>query len=488
MGEVPSRSPSASRLAGDEYQHLVTWNEVLLALRSGGDVTRITVEAREAGNVDDIVVESGSGPTAYTQVKHAVDAATPVGSKWLTATSSGARSLLMRFRDSWTMLSAGGRDLEMQLVTDREVDPTDALMRRLDRRTELLVPAIASAPVGGEVAKTRAAWASHLEIDEQTLLDMLAHLRFRTGRPFSAELERADSMMWGHGLRTGRSAVDSAIAFVREWVQERWRTLSVDQLRGRVDDRIGRGTNPGALLVIEAIDDDLHPEDAMERLRWVELYEGDDPNRRRQLRDSRAWDGVVGPDLEAVAEALQAAGHRRVLVRGALRLPIWFAAGAALRHVRGFDVAALHHGSIWSSESATGAPLRPEVAVEVMDRGNHLAIALGVATDPTAAVRRFLGEETGLPVGQVAHLRPVGGPGPEVVPDGPTAARMAVGWRDAVRDLLEEYPAQHIHLFLSVPGGLALLLGHRWNALRPTTVYEHLGAGSGYESTLTIQA
>jgi hypothetical protein len=317
---------------------------------------------------------------------------------------------------------------------------------------------------------------------------MLAHLRFRTGRPFSAELERADSMMWGHGLRTGRSAVDSAIAFVREWVQERWRTLSVDQLRGRVDDRIGRGTDPGALLVIEAIDDDLHPEDATERLRWVELYEGDDPNRRRQLRDSRAWDGVVGPDLEAVAEALQGAGHRRVLVRGALRLPIWFAAGAALRHVRGFDVAALHHGSIWSSESATGAPLRPEVAVEVMDRGNHLAIALGVATDPTAAVGRFLGEETGLPVGQVAHLRPVGGPGPEVVPDGPTAARMAVGWRDAVRDLLEEYPAQHIHLFLSVPGGLALLLGHRWNALRPTTVYEHLGAGSGYESTLTIQA
>jgi hypothetical protein len=146
MGEVPSRSPSASRLAGDEYQHLVTWNEVLLALRSGGDVTRITVEAREAGNVDDIVVERGSGPTVYTQVKHAVDAATPVGSKWLTATPSGARSLLMRFRDSWTMLSAGGRDLEMQLVTDREVDPTDALMRRLDRRTELLVPAIASAP------------------------------------------------------------------------------------------------------------------------------------------------------------------------------------------------------------------------------------------------------------------------------------------------------------------------------------------------------
>lgn len=488
MREVPSRSPSAARVAGDEYQHLVTWNEVLLALRPGSDVTRITVEAREAGNVDDIVVERGSGPTVYTQVKHAVDAATPVGTTWLTATPSGARSLLRRFYDSWRTLSAGAGAPEMQLVTDREIDPSDALMRLLDRRTELLVPAIASDSTGEDVAKTRAAWASHLEIEESSLLDMLAHLRFRTGRPFNAEFERADSLMWRHGLRTGRHAVDSAIAFVREWVQERWRTLSSDDLRSRVDDRIGRGADPGALLVIEAIDDDLHPEDATERLRWVELYEGDDANRRRQLRDSRDWASTVGPDLEAAAETLRAAGHRRVLVRGALRLPVWFAAGAALRHVRGFDAAALHHGSIWSSESATGTPLRPEVAVEAVDRGDHLAIALGVATDPASAVRRFIGEETGLPIGQVAQLRPVGGPGPEVVPDGPTAARMAVGWRDAVRDLLEEYPAQHIHLFLSVPGGLALLLGHRWNALRPTTVYEHLGAGSGYESTLTIQA
>jgi len=128
------------------------------------------------------------------------------------------------------------------------------------------------------------------------------------------------------------------------------------------------------------------------------------------------------------------------------------------------------------------------VAVEATDRGDHLAIVLGVAADPTSAVRRFVGEEIGLPVGQIAYLRPVGCHGPEVVSDGPTAARMAVGWRDAVRDLLEEFPAQHIHLFLSAPGGLALLLGHRWNALCPTTVYEHLGPGSGYESTLTIQA
>lgn len=84
MNDIPGRHPSGVRLAGDDYQHLVTWNEVLLGLRPGSGVTTITVEAPDAGNVDDIVVEHEHAPTAYTQVKHAVDAATPVGTRWLT--------------------------------------------------------------------------------------------------------------------------------------------------------------------------------------------------------------------------------------------------------------------------------------------------------------------------------------------------------------------------------------------------------------------
>lgn len=55
-------------------------------------------------------------------------------------------------------------------------------------------------------------------------------------------------------------------------------------------------------------------------------------------------------------------------------------------------------------------------------------------------------------------------------------------------DELDEHPAEHIHLFIAAPGGLALLLGHRWNALRSTTVYEHLGAGRGYMRTLTVSS
>ena len=49
-------------------------------------------------------------------------------------------------------------------------------------------------------------------------------------------------------------------------------------------------------------------------------------------------------------------------------------------------------------------------------------------------------------------------------------------------------PKAPIHLLLAGPGGLALLLGHRWNRTRPTTIYQHLGPGRGYTPAFTVNA
>jgi hypothetical protein len=64
---------------------------------------------------------------------------------------------------------------------------------------------------------------------------------------------------------------------------------------------------------------------------------------------------------------------------------------------------------------------------------------------------------------------------------------MAEGIRNFARAALDE-STERLHLFLAMPAGLGLLLGHRWNALRPTIVYEHLGVGRGYFSTFVVPA
>ena len=63
------------------------------------------------------------------------------------------------------------------------------------------------------------------------------------------------------------------------------------------------------------------------------------------------------------------------------------------------------------------------------------------------------------------------------------ACALAVGLRDHARHAAHGHP--RVHLFLATPMGLALLLGHRWNRVAPTTVYEDLAA-LGYEAAFTI--
>ena len=60
--------------------------------------------------------------------------------------------------------------------------------------------------------------------------------------------------------------------------------------------------------------------------------------------------------------------------------------------------------------------------------------------------------------------------------------------RRAERALYAGHYNDAIHLFQAGPMGLALLLGNRWNRLRPTTVYEDVNAQQVYEKAFVIDA
>ena len=482
MSITTGRTRSAVRIAGDDYQHLVAWNEALEALRPDSNVTSITVEQPDAGNVDDVVLRRGAGSNRYIQVKHAVDATSPVGHKWLTSRATPrASSLLEKFYRSWRVLSKGAQQPELVLVTDRDIDPCDPAMSRLDRTTGLLVPSIRH----NNAAQAREGWAAHLDIEEDDLIKFLESLRFLTGRPFAAEEQRATTLMWALGLNHDQRALDSALGLVRDWVQRPERTLGPDQFRAWADERVGLRTPPGAVVVIEAIDDDPHPEDAAELVNFIDAYRGDTPNERRQLRDESQWP-LIGTELQQAAHRLRQSGVHRVIVRGAMRLPAWFAAGAAFRHVHGFDAAAIQLGEPWSSEDLNTA-VDVDANTTTIGYGPDAAVAVGIAADPTTEVSDYI-TATRLPVASLTSILPAGGPSPVAIPDSPTAAATAVAVRDAVRDLLRTTSATRIHLFLATPGALALLVGHCWNAMRPTIVYEHLGTGNGYAPTFLIAA
>ena len=113
-----------------------------------------------------------------------------------------------------------------------------------------------------------------------------------------------------------------------------------------------------------------------------------------------------------------------------------------------------------------------------------MAIAIEVATQMTSDVEGFLREQN-IPVDRLVVLSPPTGPRDNSVAGSEQACALAVGLRDAARRTARNHA--QVHLFIAAPMGLALLLGHRWNRIAPTIVYEDVGA-LGYEVAFTVSA
>jgi len=86
----------------------------------------------------------------------------------------------------------------------------------------------------------------------------------------------------------------------------------------------------------------------------------------------------IDDEIAQACGRLKASGHTRVVVRGAMRLPAWFATGAHLRHTHGASIALLQRGVIWSSNDAV-----PSVGLRTTT-SHHL----GVGDDIAVAVVR----------------------------------------------------------------------------------------------------
>lgn len=173
---------------------------------------------------------------------------------------------------------------------------------------------------------------------------------------------------------------------------------------------------------------------------------------------------LAGPKTEA-GKAFQAWADHVGVSRDDLR-------GHTLRYKQGKQ--------LWSTDALKAPIAAPQAPLTTVSTGTDLAVAVGVAVDPTTAVLGYI-QAAALPIDHLLTILPAQGADDQAVASARQAVTYAQKIRDLVREDLERHPdTQRIHLFLAGPGGLALLLGHRWNRTRPTVVYEHLGPGHGY--------
>jgi hypothetical protein len=483
-----SASNSGVRRGGDNFQDLFVWGAAMQVIRPRSQYSQVEFEINGVGNLDDVVLRSATGDgDIYGQVKWATNPADLLDEDYLMSKRPNGKSLLQKLYASWEKLSGHGATPTLRLITNRALDRSDPLLGGVDGRSDLLVPYAANAGPTSKAGQALQRWADHVGTTREELLGMLGHLQFVTGRTISTEREHVQTLMALAGLDASEEALECGLRTVAGWVVDGRRILPAHDIHDAVD-RLGlHQAEPAALLVVQAIDRDPHADEGTVVLDWVDLFDGAEARVRVQPRDPSGWD-QMDRELTEAATTLEARGWRSTVVRGALRQATFFRVGAALPDVRGHTLRYLQGTQMWSTDTPKRPITAPQTLRSEIGAGGDLAVAVGVALDPTTAVVGYI-RAAQLPVDHLVTIQPGSGVDDRAVANAGQAVAYAQRVRDLVREELDRSPAaERVHLFLAGPGGLALLLGHRWNRIRPTMVYEHLGPGRGYTPAFTVGA
>ena len=469
-----SLPPRAAAIRGDDLQHAIGWYWACQMLRDP-DIEGISIEDAAGGSFDDIVIRRRSEPSVYLQVKSSNYGGVVVDDEWLvTATSPGGKSPLKHFFDTYMNLRTEQGRFELEFVTTRPFDHTHPFLGPLrDSKTNRVSSAtIEAAGRGSAVGKARDGWAAHLGATIGELVGFLETVTWAHCQPEPRWLRDTKPLMELAGLRSDDAAAKTGTRIVHDWVTDGRGPQNLDDLRAAVAKAGLLAVDGTLVLAVHGIDRDPTPVQPNVTLDFVDLYEGDSSFARKLLKDSDDWNGIVLPAFEAAAAALSAYRVRHVHITGSLRHPMWFAAGRVLPEVKRWTLSADQVGGTWRTDSMP-ADIEPRVlADEDVHQGTDVALAIGLTADPTADVLKYL-RESGTPVGQLIVLGPPGDPSRTAVP----SDSWAMGWTRAARELtrsaVAEAGATHVHVFFICPAAVALMLGHQWNMLPPTTVYEY---------------
>ena len=473
-------SSSGARITGDDLQHLVVWYWCLRAVADPDGVTSVAVEGDDAGNVDDVVVRFADGTSRFIQVKATVASASLASIAWLTdrpkpsGTGRRSPSLLQKLRQSWADL--GRPDSGLELITGRPIDGSDRVLMLIDRRNSIGAGLRrASTP---RLTAARRDLADHLECDEEELCAFFDALAIRVGQTEAEWVSRVIDVAAGASIRSDNSAVGTALAWIRAWVKDTRDPRTPTQIAAAAKAMGLQVETPRAVVVIQG----LRPEpvgDASYVLNWTERFRGTEASSRRGMVNPADWNGALAGDLATLRAALIEQNHMRVLVRGALRLPCWFAVGAALQGVAGFHLAVEYRDEVWGADQHRAAARQVNVLADEQRGDGLTVIVVAISTDRTDDVRRTLlsadhGRLVTLTVGEGAHQA--------LLTDADDALSAAIAVRDWIRANVK---SREIDLVLMAPAPFAAFLGWCWDRVPTTTIYEDL-LTDGYEAAFTI--
>lgn len=184
------------------------------------------------------------------------------------------------------------------------------------------------------------------------------------------------------------------------------------------------------------------------------------------------------PELAAAVAEIRQKGFTDIRIDGAFRLSTGFAAGAAAPRAAGLTVAFRD----WSS-SGESTEFPVAVTEHHVGNGDELAVALCVTGHIERDVLEYI-QANSLPVANSSRLPRGSGVGQTSIPGEGEALGFVFAAFDEIRRSARS--AAKLHLFQSAPNGIGILLGHLWNRVPVTQLYDDANSPEGYFPTFLL--
>jgi len=196
---------------------------------------------------------------------------------------------------------------------------------------------------------------------------------------------------------------------------------------------------------------------------------------------SQTWLSNLVPPLQSAANWARLRNHQRIELSGAYRLSTAFTVGWSFRSTLGFELNIPIRSGVWATDEHPSVPAQqPPWAMHIPKRlvNGRLVVSIGVLRDPKEDVKTYLGLSEDEDILIATLSIPLAA--------GVEAQASVQAIKFAVAQAVSQFQPAGIDLFFVGPAALAVALGHRWNALPSTQLYEFLATDRRYVPTVVL--
>jgi len=214
-------------------------------------------------------------------------------------------------------------------------------------------------------------------------------------------------------------------------------------------------------------------------LDWSEYFD----RRNRKVPNSLIWNSILIPEVEEAEKLIRSStDSRRILFYPSACLSAGFGLGWVFKEVKGYNFVIYQGSERWSSD---GQPSTNKLILEHEDiavKSTDLCVEISVAANVKKKVDEFIAETDKLFKARIS-LTPDLGIGTRI--DNSIALAYANDAKKKIRENIDIYNCDVVHLFFSGPLGLSILLGRLFNALHANVqCYEE--QLKGYKTTCLL--